>query len=48
MHFHHMLNEQLKIGVYASVLFNNLDELEANEHETLLIKYVKKGKLFKF
>jgi hypothetical protein len=34
------LAEELKRGVYATVIFSNLDELEANEKETLLIEYI--------
>jgi hypothetical protein len=41
-----MLANELKHGVYATVIFSNLDKLEANEKETFLIEKIKEGKYF--
>jgi hypothetical protein len=36
--------ELKKGGVYATVIYTSLDELQAMEKEDLLIEYVKQGK----
>jgi hypothetical protein len=44
--FHLKLAEELADGIYAKAVFSGLNEIDANEKETLIIDRILKGKSY--